>query len=104
MTVALEGGEWSAAHPNSVGILGFNLPGYEVDHSPPSYGEVKKTVELCFSAPPVCIHGLDRDGIYRGGIRKNKDRVIWLLCATSMAFQDQHHVYLFAVHSANHSE
>jgi len=31
--------------------LGVNLPGYEVDHSPPSYGEVEKRVELCFCSP-----------------------------------------------------
>jgi len=36
--------------------LGVNLPGYEVDHSPPSYGEAEKRVELCFCSPsgPSC--------------------------------------------------
>jgi len=32
----------------------------EVNHSPPSSGEVKKEWS-CTSAPPVCLYGLDRD-------------------------------------------
>jgi len=38
-------------------------PGCEVDHSPPSSAEVKNEWS-CTSNPPICLHGMEKEGFY----------------------------------------
>ena len=50
-----------------MGILvfpGVKLPGCEDDHLPPSGADVKNEWSFT-SAPPICLHGVDRDFTFR---------------------------------------
>ena len=38
-------------------------PRCEVDHSPPSSAEVKNGWS-CTSTPPICLHGVEKEGFY----------------------------------------
>jgi len=44
------------------GFFGAKWLSHEVDHSPQSHAEVKN-VWSHTSAPPVCLHGMDRDSV-----------------------------------------